>query len=147
MTLNAGSVIARLHRASNDHDLDAFVACFDPAYQSEQPVHPNRVFKGNQQVRTNWAALFASVQDFQADLVSMTVNDSTVWSEWVWTGHHASGDVFDVRGVTIMGIEHDRIVWARLYMEETEQDSADIDATVRHLTRTPPPSMGASRTD
>ena len=47
------SVVARLHQAMNTHDLDAFVACFDPTYHSEQPVHPNRTFTGNAQVRTN----------------------------------------------------------------------------------------------
>jgi hypothetical protein len=29
----------RLLDAINAHDLDAFVACFDPGYSSEQPAH------------------------------------------------------------------------------------------------------------
>ena len=38
----AGDVFERLHDAQNRHDLDAFVACFDSDYRSEQPVHPDR---------------------------------------------------------------------------------------------------------
>ena len=62
-------VLERLQAAQNRHDLDAFVACFDPGYQSEQPVHPDRVFAGSEQVRTNWAEVFAGVPDFRADLL------------------------------------------------------------------------------
>jgi hypothetical protein len=59
-------VLARLRDAQNAHDLDAFVACFDPAYRSEQPVHPDRAFVGSGQVRMNWAEVFAGVPDFIA---------------------------------------------------------------------------------
>jgi hypothetical protein len=57
-------VLERLRDAQNAHDLDAFVACFDPRYRSEQPVHPDRAFVGSDQVRANWAAVFAGVPDF-----------------------------------------------------------------------------------
>jgi hypothetical protein len=60
-------VLERLHDAQNRHDLDAFVACFDPEYRSEQPVHPDRAFVGREQVRKNWAEVFAGVPDFQAE--------------------------------------------------------------------------------
>ena len=118
----------------NRHDLDAFVACFSPDYRSEQPAHPNRAFGGSAQVRTNWAAFFAGVPDFRAELVRVSVETDDVWSEWAWTGHRNDGSVLDIRGVIIMGIASDRIAWARLYMEEAEQDGADIDTTMRHLT-------------
>jgi hypothetical protein len=29
------AVLERLHQAQNQHDLDAFLACFDPEYQAE----------------------------------------------------------------------------------------------------------------
>jgi hypothetical protein len=61
-------MLERLRDAQNGHDLDAFVACFDPEYRSEQPVHPDRAFVGSEQVRTNWAEVFAAVPDFQAKL-------------------------------------------------------------------------------
>ncbi len=51
-------VVERLHSAMNQHDLEAFLACFDRDYQSEQPAHPNRGFGGREQVEKNWRALF-----------------------------------------------------------------------------------------
>ena len=62
-------VLERLRDAQNRHDLDAFVACFDPEYRSEQPVHPDRVFVGSNQVRKNWGAIFEGVPDFHAELL------------------------------------------------------------------------------
>ena len=64
-----GDVLERLRDAQNRHDLDSFVDCFDPAYRSEQPVHPDRAFTGREQVRRNWAAVFDGVPDFQAELL------------------------------------------------------------------------------
>ena len=32
--------VERLHNAMNQHDLGAFLACFDRDYRSEQPAHP-----------------------------------------------------------------------------------------------------------
>jgi limonene-1,2-epoxide hydrolase len=129
------AVVTRLQQAMNAHDLDAFVACFDPAYHSVQPVHPTRTFTGNEQVRTNWATFFAAVPDVHAALLNVAVDGPTVWSEWRWRGTRRDGSRLAMDGVIIMGIEGDRIVWARLYMEEVEQDSADITATMAHLTR------------
>jgi hypothetical protein len=57
--------------------VDAFVACFHPEYRSEQPLHPDRAFLGTQQVRTNWAEVFAGVPDFHADLVRSAREDDT----------------------------------------------------------------------
>jgi hypothetical protein len=62
-------VLARLRDAQNAHDLDAFIACFDPGYRSEQPVHPDHTFVGSEQARTNWAEVFAGVPAFQAELL------------------------------------------------------------------------------
>ena len=50
-------VLERLRDAQNRHDLDSFVDCFDPAYRSEQPVHPDRAFTGREQVRRSGAEL------------------------------------------------------------------------------------------
>jgi len=36
-----GLVVERLNGAMNAHDIEAFVACFDEAYESEQPAHPD----------------------------------------------------------------------------------------------------------
>jgi ketosteroid isomerase-like protein len=126
-------VLERLLRAMNDHDLDAFLACIHPEYQSEQPAHPERGFDGRDQVEKNWAAMFAGIPDFHADLLETAVEDDTAWSEWRWTGSRADGSPVDVRGVTLFRIENGLITSGRLYMEEVEQAGEDIDATVGRL--------------
>ena len=128
------AVAERLRDAMNRHDLEAVLACIDPDYQSEQPAHPVRGFGGREQVRKNWAALFAAVPDFHAELLRATVQGDMAWTEWRWYGTRRDGSAFDMRGVALFGVRDDRIVWGRLYMEETEVGGADIDATMRRLT-------------
>jgi ketosteroid isomerase-like protein len=129
----AVEVVERLHRAMNEHDLEGFVACFDPGYKSEQPVHPNRGFGGREQVEKNWSALFEGIPDFHAELLMIATAGETLCSEWHWTGTRENDAPFAMRGVTILEIRNGRIVAGRLYMEEVEEGGADIDATVRHL--------------
>ena len=126
-------VVERLHRAMNHHDLEAFLACFGPDYRSEQPAHPNRGFGGREQVEKNWSALFEGVPDFRAELLATATEGDTLWSEWHWTGTRANEAPLDIRGVTLFEIKNGRIVSGRLYMEEVEEASADIDETVRRL--------------
>ena len=123
------AVLGHLHSAMNQHDLEAMLQCFHPDYRSEQPAHPNRGFGGKEQVRKNWSAIFESFPDFEADLLRHTVDGGTVWSEWHWT---ATG--LNMVGVTLLGVEEDRIVWGRLYMEPIEEDSENIDEAVKRMT-------------
>jgi hypothetical protein len=125
-------VLERLRDAQNDHDLDAFVACFDPGYRSEQPVHPDRAFVGGGQVRANWAEVFAGVPDFRAELLRSAREGDTGWAEWHWHGTRTDGTRLDMRGVTIFGIRDDRIAWGRLYLEDV-QAGQGIDQAVRHM--------------
>ena len=130
----------RLLTALNAHDLDAFVACFAPDYRSEQPAHPGRTFEGSDKVRENWTSVFAGVPDFHAELLaSSTTDDGVEIGEWRWRGTHTDGLPFAMQGVTVMGIEGERIAWARLYMEIIEQDGADINQMVREAYRPPSP--------
>ena len=55
-------VLARLHRAMNDHDLEGFLANIHDDYASEQPAHPERAFAGRAQVQENWAAMFIDIK-------------------------------------------------------------------------------------
>jgi hypothetical protein len=57
------AVVQRLLEAINAHDLEAMVACFADDYVNEWPAHPQRGFRGSQQVRRNWSQLFAGVPD------------------------------------------------------------------------------------
>src|SRR5215212_2718383 len=124
------TVLERLREAQNGRDLDAMLECFDPDYRSEQPAHPNRGFGGKEQVRKNWSGMFESFPDFEAQLHRYTAADGVVWGEWHWM---ATG--LNMAGVTIMGVEEDRIVWAHLYMEPVEEHGQDVDEAMGTITR------------
>ena len=127
------AVVERLRDAMNQHDLEAFLVCFDPNYTSEQPAHPSRGFGGREQVERNWKALFEGIPDFRAELLATASAGDTAWCEWHWTGTRANEARLDIRGVTLFGIQGDRIVSGRLYMEEVEESGANIEETVRRL--------------
>ena len=130
------AIMNRLLAAMNAHDLDAFVACFASDYDSEQPAHPSRMFRGSDQVRKNWEGVFAGVPDFTADLLlSTTADDGVEIGEWRWHGTYKDGSPFGMRGMIVAGIRHDQIAWARLYMEQVEQGGADIDEMVQEAYR------------
>ena len=67
------SLIERVRTAINRHDLDAFLECFDQAYESEQPLEPERSFRGRDRVRRNWSANPARVPDLRWDLLDACV--------------------------------------------------------------------------
>ena len=126
-------VAERLADAMNARDIDAFVACFDEQYESEQPVHPDRAFRGRDQVRLNWSAIFEGVPDFTAELVASAAAGDTVWTEWRWHGTHQDGSRLQMAGVILLGVRGDRIAWARLYVEPVETAGEGIDAAVRDM--------------
>ena len=131
-----GEIMDRLSSAMNGHDLDAFVSCFAADYQSRQPAHPNRAFRGSDQVRRNWEGVFAGVADFTAELVlSATTDDGVEIGEWHWNGTFADGSPFGMSGVIVAGVRDGQIAWGRLYMEPVEQDGADIDEMVQETYR------------
>jgi hypothetical protein len=92
-------VLERLRDAQNRYDLDAFLDCFDSGYRSEQPVHPDRAFTGQEQVRRNWTAVFDGMPDFRAELREACERDLAVDAaegvhfEHVWLDP-VSGKVF-----------------------------------------------------
>ena len=130
---DGGAVSERLVQAMNAHDLDAQVACFRQDYRSEQPAHPARTFTGREQVRQNWSQLFESSPDFRAEILRLAVVSNEEWTEWIWYGTKEDGTPLEERGVTIFGIHEGQIAWARLYLEETEREGADITETVRRM--------------
>ena len=125
--------LERLHAAMNNHDLEEFLACFDPHYRSEQPAHPSRGFGGRDQVEKNWLAMFEGIPDFHAELLATATEGDILWAEWHWTGTRANDVPLDMRGVTLFEIKNGQIVSGRLYMEEVEEAGADIGETVRRL--------------
>jgi ketosteroid isomerase-like protein len=122
----------RLLSVMNAHDLDAFVGCFAADYESRQPAHPSREFRGRDQVRTNWANVFSGVPDFTAELVvSALTPEGAEVGEWHWHGTYTDGTPFGMRGVIVLGVRDDEIAWGRLYMEPIEHGGVDIDEMVQ----------------
>jgi ketosteroid isomerase-like protein len=127
------AVVQRLLEAINAHDLEAMVACFADDYVNEWPAHPQRGFRGSQQVRRNWSQLFAGVPDLRARLPRMTVDGDTVWTEWDLAGTRQDGAAFLMRGVSIFGVADGRLAWVRFYLEPVEEASGDVDAHTRRV--------------
>jgi ketosteroid isomerase-like protein len=120
----------RLLAAQNAHDIEALVACFAPDYSSQQPVHPDRVFSGNAQVRKNWSSIFESVPDFKAELLDAAVDGETAWGEFEWRGTRGDGSALHSRGVIIGTVRDGKLAAARLYMSDVEEAGRGIDAAV-----------------
>lgn len=122
--------LQRLQEAINHHDLEEFTSCFAPDYSSIFPVHPERAFTGHGPMRKNWAQIFSAVPDIHASLLRYTLDGDTVWAEWAWKGTHRDGEPFFLSGVTIQGVQHGRIVWARLYMEPVQEAGPSVSAAI-----------------
>ncbi|MFI6056251.1 nuclear transport factor 2 family protein [Streptomyces violascens] len=69
--MNGTAILRRMEQAMNAHDLDAFVDCFTEDFVSELPLHPEGNFAGPENVRKNWAGLFAHVPDLVGDSPSV----------------------------------------------------------------------------
>jgi ketosteroid isomerase-like protein len=134
---NPRALLDRLVPAVNDHDLEGLVACFEPDYLNENPAHPHRGFRGNDQVRRNWTQIFGAVPDVRARVLRSAVDGTSLWTEWEMTGTRSDGAAFEMRGVFIFGVHGGRATWARMFLEPVEQVSGDVDAAVGHLTREP----------
>ena len=114
-------VFERMIQAANRHDLDAMVACFAPDHRSEQPFHPERDFTGQAGVRKNWSFFFTTIPDIQIEILNEVAEGDTVWAELHYHGTQTDGKKFTVQGVTLLGIQADQIIWARLYIEPVHE--------------------------
>lgn len=125
------AIAARLHDAVNRHDLDAMVGCFAADLVNETPVHPARSFRGRDQVRKNWAQIFAAVPNLEADMIECASNGDTVWTEWEMRGTRLDGAQHLMRGVSIFKVADDAFASVRFYLEPVEHGGAGVDAAVR----------------
>ena len=127
----AAAMVERLRQATNDHDLDALVACFAPDYRNETPAHPERDFTGRDQVRQNWTQIFAAIGDLRAEVLRAAVDGDTVWSEWEHRGTRPDGTAHLMRGVVIFGVVDGLATWARFYLEPVQEGGGGVEAAVR----------------
>lgn len=126
-------VIEALAAALNRHDLDALTALVHPDYRSAQPLHPDRAFVGQAQMHANWAAMFAGIPDFQAEILRSAQDGTTAWTEWSWTGTRTDGAAFRVGGVTLFDVVDGLIVSGRLYLEDVDDGGTGIADAVEGL--------------
>jgi limonene-1,2-epoxide hydrolase len=130
-------VVDRLVAVTNDHDVDALVACFAAEYVNETPAHPQRGFAGRDQVRRNWTTIFAGVPDITVRVTASAVDGSRVWTEWGMSGTRRDGTLHAMAGVIIFEVLGDEIVSARFYLEPVERTSGDVDAAVERAMQGP----------
>ncbi|WP_426997317.1 nuclear transport factor 2 family protein [Pseudarthrobacter sp. N5] len=123
--------VHRLPEAINNHDLDALVACFSADYVNETPAHPHRGFTGQEQVRTNWARMFATIPDLNGELLATVVDGDRVWSEWRMTGTRPDGSAHEMAGVMIFTVRDAEISAVRFFLEPVERLSGTVDDAVR----------------
>lgn len=129
--MSVNTLLERFYDAMNHHDLDAFVACFHPDYDSQQPIHPDRNFVGSDQVRKNWTRVFEGIPDFEGKLLRSSITEDTIWSEWDWRGTRTDGVPIHMAAVIIFGIRDDQFAWARLYQDMVDVNGMEFDAQVR----------------
>ncbi len=115
------TVVEKVRRAMNAHDIEGLLAMIDPEYESDQPAHPDRAFQGREQVRKNWGSIFSRVPDLRADVLRTVVDGDTVWTEWHWHGVRGDGTKFDYRGVTLFRTWNGKLMAGRLFMEPVQE--------------------------
>jgi ketosteroid isomerase-like protein len=127
---NPAAVIDRLMRATNDHDIDRLVDCFDERFVNETPAHPARGFEGSEQVRKNWTQIFGAVPDVHSEVVRMVVEGDSVWIELETSGTRRDGAVLLLRGMIIFTVANGVIQSARFYLEPVDEVTGDVNAAV-----------------
>jgi ketosteroid isomerase-like protein len=132
------SLVRRLAAATNAHDLDELVACFADDYLNETPAHPERGFRGAEQVRRNWAQLFAGIPDLSARILATAGAGDTVWTEWEMSGTRGDGAAHLMRGVIIFSVAAGKATSARFYLEPVEDISGGVDAQISRVAAAAP---------
>jgi hypothetical protein len=108
------------------------VSCFAADYLNETPVHPQRGFRGAEQVRRNWAQIL-TVPDLHAVVPGYSLDGDRLWTEWEMSGTRPGGSPFLMRGVVIFTVD-ETIRSARFYLEPVEDTDGDVDVHTRRLT-------------
>lgn len=127
-------VAARWTHALSEHDLEAAVACFHPEYRDHAPARRGEVVEGREQVRANFARLFADVPDLRAELLSAAEERDTVWMEWRMWGTRPDGTPMEFVGVNIFEVEDDQFHSGRIYTEVV-RDAGGVEQQLERMTR------------
>ncbi len=129
----------RVCEAANSHDIERVVDCFTEDYVNETPVHPDRGFRGRDQVRRNWTQIFAAVPDIETEVLRSHEVGETIWSEWEMRGTRTDGAQHLMRGVMIFTVSGEQAREVRFYLEPVEQHGADADGALQQTLSEPRP--------
>lgn len=122
------AVVGRFVDAANRHDVDGIFSTVHPEFDSIQPCFPSRNFQGADQVRANWKAIFDAEPGFRLTVLRSARSGNTVWVEL-----HGAGNAAQVAGIFIMGVEDNKIRWARVYSGPVEQMGDESAAAGRQV--------------
>ena len=127
--------VRRMFAAASQHDLEAMVLEFAEDYINVTPVHPERNFRGREQVRRNWTALFAAIPELALEVHDCATGpDGKVWVEWSSSGTRRDSVPVEQAGVAIFTVTDDKLTAVRFYLEPVERESGDVNAAVRAIT-------------
>ena len=135
---SASEVVQRVVDATNAHDLDALVDCFAPDYVNRTPAHPGRSFVGREQVRRNWAQLFAAMPDLQCEVLAAVVDGAHVWSEWEMRGTRPDQSAHLMRGVLVFEVAEGLVQSVRFYLEPVDEGASSVDDAIAAAVRGAP---------
>jgi hypothetical protein len=74
------------------------VARFADDYVKEWPAHPQRGFRGSEQVRRNWSRILLAYTICARGCRGMTIDGDTLRTEWDISGTRNDGAAFLMRG-------------------------------------------------
>lgn len=134
---NPVDAVARLFDRTNAHDLNGLVACFSVDYLLTNPVHPSRDFRGTEQVRSNWTALFSAIPDLAVSVRDMAVDGEQVWVELALDGTRHDGVHVHLAGVQIFTVRDGLVRNCRFYLEAVEPAGLDADGAIREAAGRP----------
>jgi hypothetical protein len=116
--LDLPTPIRRLAAALNARDPELVAGAFTDDYNCEMPMHPERGFTGNSQVRRNYTDIFRRIPDLRAEVLRWTSNGDVSWSEWEMTGTGPDDSRVILRGVVIADApDGGPIAHTRFYIE------------------------------
>jgi ketosteroid isomerase-like protein len=107
--------IDRLRDAIDSGDAERVADCFTDDYTAVFPLRPADGFTGSEQVRRNWAAMFARVPGLRARVLRRASSGDELWSEWEMSGTGAAEQPV-LAGPVVMTVREGKIDWARFYL-------------------------------
>ena len=126
-----------LRDATNSRSVAQVADCFADDYLNQTPAHPGRGFTGKDQVRRNWAQIFAAIPDHTAALIASAQDGDTVWTEWEMRGTRADGAPHLMCGAIVFTVRDGLAHAARFYLEPVDDPNddraGDADAAVRRV--------------